>query len=115
MCIIGTRKPSAPGRESARLFAEFLVRNGATVVSGLAMGIDTVAHRTTIACGGSTIAVLGTPLDKVNPPSNADLQREIGERYLLVSQFDHRRRIIVNPSRRSCRYARAPSFWWTMW
>jgi hypothetical protein len=87
VCIIGTRKPSARGRESACLFAEFLVRHGATVVSGLAMGIDTVAHRTAIACGGSTIAVLGTPLDKVNPPSNADLQREIGERYLLVSQF----------------------------
>lgn len=87
VCIIGTRKPSARGRAHARQFAEFLVRNGVTVVSGLAMGVDTEAHRTTIESGGRTIAVLGTPLDKVNPPSNAELQREIGERHLLVSQF----------------------------
>lgn len=87
VCIIGTRKPSARGLENARQFAEFLVRNGVTVVSGLAMGIDTEAHRTAIASGGRTIAVLGTPLEKVNPPSNAELQWEIGERHLLVSQF----------------------------
>jgi len=87
VCIIGTRKPSAHGRENARQLAEYLVRQGVTIVSGLAMGIDTEAHRTAIAAGGRTIAVLGTPLDKVNPPSNTELQREIGERHLLVSQF----------------------------
>ncbi len=87
VCIIGTRKPTPQGREHARMWAEFLVRNGVVVVSGLAMGIDTVAHRTALERAGRTIAVLGTPLDKVNPPSNAALQREIGERHLLVSQF----------------------------
>ena len=87
VCIIGTRKPSELGRSYARLLAEFLVENRVTVVSGLAMGIDTEAHVAAIDRGGRTIAVLGTPLDRVNPPSNADLQREIGAHHLLVTQF----------------------------
>jgi DNA processing protein len=87
VCIVGTRKPSPQGQRDAAAFASFLVRHKATVVSGLAMGIDTIAHRTAIAAGGHTIAVLGTPLDQVSPQQNAALQLEIGERHLLVSQF----------------------------
>ena len=87
VCVIGTRKPSAAGQAAAREYATFLVRNGVIVVSGLAMGIDTIAHRTALDAGGRTIAVLGTPLDQTSPRSNVGLQREIGEKHLLVSQF----------------------------
>ena len=87
VCVIGTRKPSPAGQSAAREYAAFLVRNGVSVVSGLAMGIDTIAHHTAIEEGGHTIAVLGTPLDQTSPRSNTGLQRDIGEKHLLVSQF----------------------------
>lgn len=85
--IVGTRTPSREGKELARRTAEVLVRSGYAVVSGLARGIDTVAHRTAMDAGGQTIAVLGTPLDKTYPAENARLQAEIMERHLAVSQF----------------------------
>ena len=71
----------------ARRTAEILVRNGYAVVSGLAKGIDTVAHSAAISAGGQTIAVLGTPLDKTYPAENARLQAEIMGKHLAVSQF----------------------------
>lgn len=85
--IIGTRAPSKEGRELARATAEALVRGGYAIVSGLARGIDAVAHKTAIDGGGQTIAVLGTPLDRTYPAENARLQAEIMERHLAVSQF----------------------------
>jgi len=87
VCVIGTRKPTQVGIESAKKYAEFLIRNKVTVVSGLAMGIDTIAHTTALACGGRTIAVLGTPLNQTSPTQNRSLQHRIGEEHLLVSQF----------------------------
>ena len=57
------------------------------VVSGLAAGIDAIAHETTIENGGQTVAVIGTPLDSQYPKSNAKLQQEIAATQLLVSQF----------------------------
>ena len=85
--IVGTRTPSGEGKDMARMTASMLVRNEYAVVSGLARGIDTVAHRTAIAAGGQTIAVLGTPLDRTYPAENARLQDEIMEGHLAVSQF----------------------------
>lgn len=85
--IVGTRTPSKEGEEIARKTAEMLVHKGYAVVSGLAKGIDTVAHRTAIGAGGQTIAVLGTPLDRTYPAENARLQAEIMEEHLAVSQF----------------------------
>jgi len=66
---------------------EELVREKAIVVSGLARGIDTVAHRTAIEEGGGTVAVLGTPLNAFYPPENKKLQLRIMKEHMAVSQF----------------------------
>ncbi|MCP4571871.1 MAG: DNA-processing protein DprA [bacterium] len=85
--VIGTRKPSELGIRNARRYSSFLAKNRATVVSGLAMGVDTIAHTSAIETGGLTIAVLGTPIGVVTPKANTELQGFIGEHHLLVSQF----------------------------
>jgi len=85
--VIGTRKPSPIGKDVARLIVEKLVKNGIIVVSGLARGIDTIAHATAIELDGKTIAVLGTPLNRFYPPENKDLQLKIMKEHLAVSQF----------------------------
>ncbi len=85
--IIGTRHPTDEGIRNAQIITQFLVYNGVTIVSGLAQGIDSVAHRTAIELGGKTIAVLGTPLDKYFPKENQRLQEEIMKNHLAISQF----------------------------
>ena len=85
--VIGTRNPTETGISDARDVAKALVEEGVAVVSGLAKGIDTVAHRTAIDEGGETIAVLGTPLDRVYPQQNADLQQEIMGKHMVISQY----------------------------
>ena len=87
VAVVGTRHPSPDGERRARKLVKALVAERVIIVSGLAQGIDTIAHRETIARGGRTIAVLGTPLDDVFPKSNQALQKEIGEEHLLVSQY----------------------------
>lgn len=87
VAVVGSRKASPQGLEWTRLVTEALIAHDVTVVSGLAKGIDTVAHRTALDLGGKTVAVLGTGLDQYAVPSNRGLQDEIGERGLLVSQF----------------------------
>jgi DNA processing protein len=85
--IVGSRKISDLGRKRAEKIAKFLVKSGITVVSGLAEGVDTIAHQTTIQEGGNTIAVIGTPLDKYYPKENKELQDKIAKEHLLISQF----------------------------
>lgn len=85
--IVGTRTPSQGGINRAARLARELVAEGVVIVSGLARGVDTVAHRTTIEAKGRTIAVLGTPLDEAYPKENALLQRDIAENHLVVSQY----------------------------
>jgi DNA processing protein len=85
--IVGSRKPSSDGLKAAREIANGFVRNGVIVVSGLAEGIDTAAHSTAIKESGRTIAVLGTPLDRVYPRSNFELEETIKRRHLAISQF----------------------------
>lgn len=85
--VVGTRKPSRAGADRAQDVARAIVTHGGVVVSGLARGIDTIAHRTAIDCRGRTVAVLGTPLSEVYPRENAGLQQEIMERHLVLSQF----------------------------
>lgn len=87
VAIIGSRKASEDGLTAAADIATTLVESDVTVVSGLAAGIDTAAHLTAIGKGGRTIAVLGTPLDKVYPSQNAQLQETIMREHCAVSQF----------------------------
>lgn len=85
--VVGSRKPSLEGRARTRAVTRALVEQGIIVVSGLANGIDTVAHETAIELGGSTIAVLGTPLTEAYPKSNVALLDRIKAEHLAVSQF----------------------------
>jgi DNA processing protein len=87
VAVVGSRKASEQGLRNARVVTEVLVKHGAIVVSGLAEGIDTVAHETAIRAGGKTIAVLGTPLDIAYPAGNARLLAAIKRDHLAVSQF----------------------------
>ncbi len=85
--VVGTRKPTDEGIRRAKILVKELVQNKIIVVSGLAEGIDTIAHRTAIECSGKTIAVLGTPLDKPYPAKNKDLFEIIAKDHLAISQF----------------------------
>jgi DNA processing protein len=85
--VVGSRKPSREGMVRAKAFASALAERGIVVVSGLAMGIDTIAHEAAISSGGRTIAVLGTPLDEAYPKSNERLLGEIKQNHLAISQF----------------------------
>ncbi|MGC4397649.1 DNA-processing protein DprA [Hydrogenophaga sp. T2] len=86
VAVVGTRKVSPEGAARTRKLVRALVEHDFTVVSGLAEGVDTIAHTTAIEAGGRTIAVIGTPISEVYPKENADLQRRIAEEFLLVSQ-----------------------------
>lgn len=86
VAVVGTRKVSEAGAARTRKLVKALVEADFTVVSGLAEGVDTIAHETAIACGGRTIAVIGTPISEVYPKQNVALQRKIAEEYLLISQ-----------------------------
>lgn len=85
--VVGTRNPTEKGVREAKSLTKWLVEQDITVVSGLATGIDAIAHKTTIESDGQTVAVIGTPLDEQYPKSNAQLQQEISANQLLVSQF----------------------------
>lgn len=86
VAIVGARKVSDDGIRRARKLAKMLVKDGFTVVSGLAAGVDRAAHESALENGGRTIAVLGTPLLENYPKENAGLQREIAKNHLIVSQ-----------------------------
>jgi len=85
--VIGARSVSDDGRARALRIARELAKAGVVVTSGLAKGVDTSAHRGAIEAGGGTIAVIGTPLDKVYPAENSGLQQTIYSKHLLLSQF----------------------------
>lgn len=85
--IVGSRTASPEGLKRAAKLVRVLVSHGAVIVSGLAEGIDTVAHRTALDSHGRTIAVLGSPLDAPYPASNRALFEQIAADNLAVSQF----------------------------
>jgi len=86
--IVGTRKPTPYGKEIVEKFVPELVEAGLTTVSGLARGIDTLVHKTTLKEGGKTVAVLGTGLDIIYPLENKDLfWKIIDSGSAIVSEF----------------------------
>lgn len=86
VAIVGTRTPSHDGIVRAERMTKLLVQNGFTIASGLAAGIDTIAHTTAIKNEGNTIAVIGTPLNTVYPKENFKLQQYIAHNHLLITQ-----------------------------
>lgn len=91
VAVVGTRKPTPDGIARTRKLVKALVKDNFTIVSGLAAGVDTVAHETAIAEGGRTIAVIGTPLSHSYPRENAARQRKIASEFLLISQVPVKR------------------------
>jgi DNA processing protein len=87
VAVVGSRDASENGCQPAWEATRELVGGGFVVMSGLAAGIDTAAHRGALESGGRTIAVLGTPLDRAYPPANAPLQERIYRNDLLLSLF----------------------------
>ncbi|MCA9324731.1 DNA-processing protein DprA, partial [Candidatus Saccharibacteria bacterium] len=88
VAIVGSRKVSPYGRQVTELFARTLAERGVVIVSGLAFGIDSIAHRAALEAGGKAIAVLPTPLDRIYPASHRQLAADILERGgALVSEY----------------------------
>jgi DNA processing protein len=87
IAVVGTRRSTAYGRQVTEELVSKLVSSGVTIVSGLAKGIDAIAHRTAIDVRGRTVAVFASGLDIVYPPENLRLAREIMENGALVSEY----------------------------
>lgn len=85
--IVGSRNATPQGLRNARQFSAALAERGLSIVSGLALGIDTTAHHGALTAGGATIAVIGTGADRVYPARNRDLALSIVERGAIVSEF----------------------------
>ena len=87
VAIVGSRHPTAYGERIARDLSSALAAAGACIVSGMAFGIDAVAHRAALEAGGATAAVLGGGIDCVYPSSHRDLYDNIAQRGVVVSEF----------------------------
>ena len=87
LAVVGTRRATVYGRQVAEEISADLARNNITVVSGLAKGIDSVAHKSALEAGGRTIAVFACGLDTVYPAENADLARRIMQQGALISEY----------------------------
>jgi DNA processing protein len=87
LAVVGTRKATVYGRQAAEEIVADLARNKITIVSGLARGIDSIAHRSALEAGGRTIAVFGCGLDVIYPAENASLAESIAENGALISEF----------------------------
>jgi DNA processing protein len=87
LAIVGTRRPTMYGRQVTEEIVTDLARGGITIISGLARGIDSVAHRAALDAGGKTLAVFGSGLDIVYPGENAKLAQAIIEHGALVSEY----------------------------
>lgn len=87
VAVVGTRRVTAYGKQVAVEIARFLAQNGVTVVSGLARGVDAIAHQSALQAGGRTIAVLGSGVDIIYPPEHCKLAKEIVAQGALVSDY----------------------------
>jgi len=87
LAVVGTRRAPVSGRPAAEDIVADLARNKITIVSGLARGIDSIAHRSALEAGGRTIAVFGCGLDVVYPGENTSLAQSIEDNGALISEF----------------------------
>ncbi len=87
VAVVGSRRASPAGLDSARRIAEHLVGAGYAVVSGLAAGVDAAAHAGALEAGGRTLAVIGTGLEHAYPPQNAHLQHRLARECAVISRF----------------------------
>lgn len=87
LAIVGSRNPTASGKNTAFDFARYLAQGGITITSGLANGIDGAAHQGALAAGGKTIAVVATGLDRVYPAKHRELAHQIVDSGAIVSEF----------------------------
>ena len=87
LAVVGTRSPTVYGKNITINISRELVESGITIVSGLARGIDTIAHTETLKLNGITIAVLGSGLDMLYPPENRKLATEIAKNGAIISEF----------------------------
>ena len=87
VAIVGTRQPTQYGRTITEKITAELVNQYISIVSGMARGIDSIAHQTAIKFGGRTIAVIGSGLDIIYPPENKNLFRQISEHGVVVSEY----------------------------
>jgi len=87
IAIVGTRSPDPYGQTVTAIFTRELAMNGFTIISGLARGIDTIAHKEALKAGGRTIAVIGSGLDYIYPPENKELTKSIVESGAVISEF----------------------------
>lgn len=85
--VVGTRRVTPYGRQVATEIARFLAQNGVTVVSGLARGVDAIAHQTAIQAGGRTMAILGSGVDVIYPPEHRKLADEIIKQGAVISDY----------------------------
>ena len=88
VAIIGTRRPTLYGREVTQTLATDLARSGVVVVSGLAAGIDTIAHTATLDAGGITVAVLAQGLHSIYPAANRGLAERITNNGALITEYE---------------------------
>ncbi|MBI2405769.1 DNA-protecting protein DprA [Candidatus Microgenomates bacterium] len=87
VAIVGSRKITSYGREVAEKISSELAAAGVTIISGLALGVDGVAHRAALEVGGRTIAILGNGLDQIYPPSHRELAQKVTKHGALVSEY----------------------------
>ncbi|MBI3397402.1 DNA-protecting protein DprA [Candidatus Woesebacteria bacterium] len=88
IAVVGSRKITPYGREVAEKFSKELALLGVVIISGLARGIDTVAHESTLSAGGKAVAVIGSGLNNIYPPENTNLAEEIIKKGgVLISEY----------------------------
>jgi len=87
VAIVGTRRVTPYGRQITEELSGFLASNGITVVSGLARGVDAIAHQTALRAGGRTIGILGSGVDKIYPPEHLKLAEQMMERGAIMSDY----------------------------
>jgi DNA processing protein len=87
VAVVGTRRVTVYGRQVAEELGSYLARSGVIVVSGLARGVDRLAHEAAIKAGGRTIAVLGSGLDRIYPPEHAQLAEQISAHGAVISDY----------------------------